>query len=115
MPVARLQRDTHPATREVDVYLAKRGKQWLDEIGRDAQARYRPETMAAPAAGRHSAGACRVGHDPARSACDPFGRVHGTENVYVADASLHPTNGSVNPALTVMANAYRVAEKLLAP
>ncbi|MGH3374834.1 MAG: GMC oxidoreductase [Actinoallomurus sp.] len=114
MPVARLQGDTHPATREGDVYLAQRGKQWLDEIGCDAQALYRPETMAAPAAGEHSAGTCRMGHDPAQSVCDPFGRVHGTENVYVADASLHPTNGSVNPALTVMANAYRVAEKLLA-
>ena len=52
-----------------------------------------------------------MGDDQAQSACDPFGRVHGTENVYVADASLHPTNGSVNPALTVMANAYRVAEE----
>jgi choline dehydrogenase-like flavoprotein len=114
MPVARLQGDTHPATRQVDVYSAERGKQWLDEIGCDAQALYRPENMAAPAAGEHSAGTCRMGHDPAQSACDPFGRVHGTENVYVADASLHPTNGSVNPALTVMANAYRVAEKLLA-
>ncbi|MET0902748.1 MAG: GMC oxidoreductase [Acidimicrobiales bacterium] len=114
MPVARLQGDTHPATREVDVFLAARGKQWLDEIGCDARALHRPDTMAAPAAGEHSAGTCRMGHDPKHSACDPFGRVHGTENVYVADASLHPTNGSVNPALTVMANAYRVAEGLLA-
>ncbi len=55
-----------------------------------------------------------MGDDPRRSACDPNGRVHGTDNVYVADASLHPTNGSVNPALTVMANAFRVADRLLA-
>lgn len=114
MPVARLQGDTHPATRKVDTYLADRGKQWLDEIGCDAMALYRPDNVAAPAAGEHSAGTCRMGHDPRQSACDPFARVHGTDNVYVADASLHPTNGSVNPALTVMANAYRVAEKLVA-
>jgi choline dehydrogenase-like flavoprotein len=115
MPVARLQGDTHPASRQVDVYLADRCKQWLDEIGCDSRVLYRPDTMPAPAAGEHSAGTCRMGDNPARSACDPFGRVRGTDNVYVADASLHPTNGSVNPALTVMANAYRVAEKLLTP
>jgi choline dehydrogenase-like flavoprotein len=32
--------------------------------------------------------------------------------VYVCDASLHPTNGSVNPGLTVMANAYRICESV---
>jgi len=34
--------------------------------------------------------------------------------VWVADASLHPTNGGVNPALTVMANAMRVADLIAA-
>ena len=53
-----------------------------------------------------------MGDDPATSACDRWGRLHGTRNVYVADASLHPTNGSVNPGLTVMANAFRIAEHL---
>ena len=114
MPVARLHGDVHPATRVVDAYLAERGRQWLEAIGcADARAITRPDWMPAPAAGEHSAGTCRMGDDPSRSACDPFGRVHGTANVYVADASLHPTNGSVNPALTVMANAYRVADLLL--
>ncbi len=115
MPVARLRGDVHPATREVDRYLADRCQQWLEEIGcQGARGMMRPGSMPAPAAGEHSAGTCRMGDDPSRSACDPYGRLHGTENVYVADASLHPTNGSVNPALTVMANAYRVADLLLA-
>jgi choline dehydrogenase-like flavoprotein len=35
------------------------------------------------------------------------------ENVRVADASLHPTDGSVNPGLTVLANAFRVADKMI--
>jgi choline dehydrogenase-like flavoprotein len=41
------------------------------------------------------------------------GRLHGTTNVYVADASLHPTNGGMNPELTVMANAMRVARLMV--
>jgi choline dehydrogenase-like flavoprotein len=57
----------------------------------------------------HSAGTARLGDDPASSACDSQGRLWGSRNVWVADASLHPTNGGVNPALTVMANAMRVA------
>jgi choline dehydrogenase-like flavoprotein len=52
-----------------------------------------------------------MGDDPATAACDRHGRLHGTTNVYVADASLLPTNGSVNPGETTMANAWRVAER----
>ena len=66
------------------------------------------------AAGEHSAGTCRMGEDPATSVCDRWGRLHGSGNVYVADASLLPTNGGVNPCLTTMANAWRVADALAA-
>ena len=38
--------------------------------------------------------------------------VHGSTNVYVADASLHPTNGGFNPGLTAMACAF-VADLML--
>jgi choline dehydrogenase-like flavoprotein len=41
-----------------------------------------------------------------------FGEVHGSEGVYVADASLFPTSSKVNPYLTVMALAERVAERV---
>lgn len=60
----------------------------------------------------HSAGTVRMGSEPSNSACDPHGRLHETSNVFVADASLHPTNGGFNPGLTVMANAMRVAALL---
>jgi choline dehydrogenase-like flavoprotein len=51
---------------------------------------------------------------PADGATDPFGRLWGSRRVVVCDSSLHPTNGSVNPTLTIVANAYRVAEALAA-
>jgi choline dehydrogenase-like flavoprotein len=50
-----------------------------------------------------------MGSDPRQSVTDPYGRVHGMENLFVADGSLHPTNGGFNPVLTIMANAHRVA------
>lgn len=53
-------------------------------------------------------GAC-MGRDPAAGACDENGRVWGAEGLYVADAAALPTNTGVNPQVTIMANALRVA------
>ena len=50
--------------------------------------------------------------DPATGATDRYGRLWGSSRVVVCDSSLHPTNGSVNPTLTIVANAMRVAEHL---
>ena len=40
-----------------------------------------------------------MGDDPATSVTDPWGRVHGHDNLWVMDASVHVTNGPVNPVL----------------
>ena len=42
---------------------------------------------------------------------EPFDLVApgGSDNVWIADASVHVTNGGVNPVLTVLANALRTA------
>lgn len=58
----------------------------------------------------HPCGTCRFGADPATSVLDRSNRVHGLENVYVVDASFMPSSGGANPALTIAANALRVAD-----
>ncbi len=60
----------------------------------------------------HSCGTCRFGHDPGTSALDSLNRAHDIDNLYVVDASFFPTSGGVGPALTVAANALRVAEHM---
>ncbi len=60
----------------------------------------------------HQNGTVRFGRDPQTSALDPFCRAHEVDNLYVVDASFFPSSGAVNPALTVMANALRVADHL---
>lgn len=55
-----------------------------------------------------------MGEDRKRCGADSFGRVHGTRNVYVNDASLLPTAPGVNPQATVMAFAIRNARRFLA-
>ncbi len=44
--------------------------------------------------------------------CAPDGSVHGTQALYVADASLFPTSLGVNPMMTVIAFADRIATEL---
>jgi choline dehydrogenase-like flavoprotein len=67
-----------------------------------------------PVAGvAHQAGTCRFGTDPATSALDPDCRAHEVDNLYVADTSIFPSIGAVNPALTAMANALRVGDRVL--
>ena len=58
----------------------------------------------------HQAGTMRFGADPASCVLDLDCKAHEFDNLYVADASFFPSIGAVNPTLTIIANALRVAE-----
>lgn len=58
----------------------------------------------------HLMGGCRMGTDPQTSVTDAWGKVHGLDDIYVADASLFPAAAEVNPYLTIMTLADRVAQ-----
>ena len=60
----------------------------------------------------HQAGTCRFGTDPAVSVLNLDCRAHEVDNLYVVDASFFPSIGAVNPTLTIIANALRVADIL---
>ncbi|HEY7063374.1 MAG TPA: GMC family oxidoreductase [Chloroflexota bacterium] len=60
----------------------------------------------------HQNGTLRFGHDPRSSVLDVNCKAHDLDNLYVVDASFFPSSSAVNPALTVMANALRVADHL---
>jgi choline dehydrogenase-like flavoprotein len=62
----------------------------------------------------HQNGTIRFGKDPKTSALDANCKAHEVDNLYVVDASFFPSSGAVNPALTIMANALRVGDHLLA-
>jgi len=59
--------------------------------------------------GTHLLGTCRMGNDPKSSVCNPFGRTHDVENLFIADGSLFPTTTPSNPTLTIQALATRIA------
>jgi choline dehydrogenase-like flavoprotein len=60
----------------------------------------------------HQAGTARFGVDPATAVLDLDCKAHELDNLYVADASFFPSIGAVNPTLTIIANALRVADKI---
>ena len=62
----------------------------------------------------HLMGGCGMGPGPGNSVTDAWGRVHGLPWLRVADASLFPDSLEINPYLTIMALADRVAEGVLA-
>jgi choline dehydrogenase-like flavoprotein len=60
----------------------------------------------------HQVGTCRFGDDPQQSVLDYNCRTHDLNNLYVVDASFFPSSAAINPSLTIIANALRVADHL---
>jgi choline dehydrogenase-like flavoprotein len=62
----------------------------------------------------HPQGTTRMGNDPRRHVVRPDGRTHEVEGLYVADGSLFPGALGVNPQVTIMAFAIRIAQGIVA-
>ena len=60
----------------------------------------------------HQCGTLVFGHDPASSVLDTYCRSHDVSNLFVVDASFFPSSAAVNPGLTIIAQALRVADHL---
>jgi choline dehydrogenase-like flavoprotein len=60
----------------------------------------------------HQCGTARFGDDPVASVLDPYCKAHEVDNLYVVDSSFFPSSAAVNPALTIAAQALRVAAHL---
>jgi choline dehydrogenase-like flavoprotein len=60
----------------------------------------------------HQCGTVRIGLDPSEAPLDPYCRAHDHPNLFVVDASFLPTSAAVNPALTIAAQALRVASHI---
>ncbi len=110
LAVAMLSGSVHPETARTAALLGERAEAWLTEAG--ALRTWRAPVPTGLSAGQHQAGTARMGADPPTSVTAPDGRVHGYTNLWIADSSVHVTNGAVNPVLTVMALAWRSAEIL---
>ncbi len=61
----------------------------------------------------HTVGTARMGADPTTSVADPDCMVHGIAGLYIADASVLPSAGAVNTALTIAALALRTGDAIV--
>ncbi|CAG7640204.1 Oxygen-dependent choline dehydrogenase [Paenibacillus allorhizosphaerae] len=111
LPVAQLSGSVHPESLRTAVMLAEQAETWLWAAG--ARRVWRTRPGGGLSAGQHQAGTLRMGDDPSVSVTDRYGRVHGYDNLWVSDGSVHVTNGGVNPVLTILALAFRTAEILV--
>lgn len=107
------ERDKHAVltlTRALGAEFARLGlgrvrvADWLSEAGNSW-----PADMLG---GYHHMGTTRMHDDPKRGVVDADCRVHHVDNLYLAGSSVFPTGGSVNPTLTIVALALRLAEHL---
>jgi choline dehydrogenase-like flavoprotein len=107
IPVARLTPSQQDTDTEGCNFIAGKAELLLKEAGATFTWKS-PGTGKGVGAHSHQAGTCRMGNDPKTSVTDKYGRIHSTNNLFVADGSLHVTNGGFNPALTIMAQGFRI-------
>lgn len=65
--------------------------------------------------GFHHIGTTRMAEDEKQGVVDANCRVHNMENLYIAGSSVFPTSANINPTLTLVALALRLADHLKAP
>jgi len=110
LQVARVRTGFHPHNLQVGWYLASRGAEVLKKMGAEKVVFFAsgsPPTNLV-------AGGCRFGSEADTSVLDPDCRAHEVENLFVSDGSFMPTGGSSPYTWTIYANAFRVADRIVA-
>lgn len=87
-------------------FIEKTEQQQLDEL--ITRRRLQPGRISVASA--HLMGGCRMGTGASDSVTDCWGQVHGVPWLFVADSSLFPNCAEINPYVTIMAFADRVAQ-----
>jgi len=104
--------EVHFAAGATEVYpnIARVGVLRPGDLAGFEATRFKPSELRLEAF--HPMGTARIAADEREGACAVDGSVHGTEDLYIADASLFPTSVGVNPMMTVIAFAKQVARGL---
>jgi choline dehydrogenase-like flavoprotein len=104
--------ELHFAAGAAEVYpnIARVGNLTPERLADFESTRFKPSELRLEAF--HPMGTARIAPEDG-GVCRPDGSVHGVNNLYVADASLFPTSVGVNPMMTVIAFAARIASELV--
>jgi len=107
MPKLKIFHREHPRDIKARNVLYKKAKKILRKAGALFFYSMPIETFS------HALGTCKMGIDSKTSVVNKDGAVWGIDNLYITDASIFPSSGSVNPSLTIGANALKISEKLI--
>lgn len=111
IPTVRLSGSRHPYDPTGCQFMSDRAEEILKEAG--AYFTWQGVGGRGLSGGQHQAGTARMGNDPKTSVTNKHGQVHDIDNLFIADGSLHVTNGGFNPALTIMALGYYVGNHIV--
>ena len=107
-PGVRIRYVMHPNTKKMMIHGMSRAREVMTAARAIRSSAYGPIRNT----GWHLLGTARMGHDPRHSVVDAQGRVHDTENLYVADSSVFVTGSCINPANTIQAVALLLADRM---
>jgi choline dehydrogenase-like flavoprotein len=110
LPVARITLTPHPNDLAQGRFLIDRNAEILEAAGATQIQKVYIERVTGNCSHQH--GTTRMGDDPETSVLDRWCRAHEVDNLYVVDGGPFPTATGANPTLTIMANAWRVAEHI---
>jgi choline dehydrogenase-like flavoprotein len=110
-PAIRLTYRDHDDDLAMAKFLQDRSMELLDAAGAEKSWR-RPLELST--GGEHLLGTCRMGDDPATSVVNRDHRSHDIPNLFICDGSSFVTSGRGQPTMTIMALAFRAADKIKA-
>lgn len=108
LPVARITLTPHDNDLAQGRFLVDRCGEILEAAGGKDVTKVYAEKVTGNCSHQH--GTARMGDDPETSVTDRHCRTHEVDNLFIVDGSPFPTATGANPTLTIMANAWRVAE-----
>ncbi len=109
-PVAKVRVGYHSHDLTIGRFLTSKGEALLNAMGANEVS----SSVSGSPPPNLVAGSCRFGQNPEKSVLDSACRSHEIENLFVSDGSFMPTGGSVPFTWTIYANAFRIADRIIA-
>jgi choline dehydrogenase-like flavoprotein len=111
LPALRMTFRDHPNDVKMMAWMRERALELLDAAG--AQTKWAPHAQEQQFA-VHLLGTCRMGNDPRTSVINADHRTHDVPNLFLCDGSSLVTSGRGQPTMTIMALAFRAADRITA-
>lgn len=111
MPLVQLNGHTHSESLRTSQFMFEKARQLMLACGA-VEVWGTPNRGLIRSAGQHQSGTCRMGPDRSLGVVDEYQKVFGIDNLHVCDASVHVTNGTFNPVLTIYALSHRLGSHL---